>query len=251
MRRKKSCRLHTAPAQATNKKTKLNKMKKTFLTLMGIALIATTALIYSCNKEEVSNTELQHISNNTKSTPQNEDGQSRVTDSAKPSKISLAELKKLCQEDDDIAFFKENRMVDNTAIYTDAQAGLLRPTPIDECIHFEWHWPSLNPKPQDPPMPKGTKSIACGDYPGICFYISFLKGQLPEGYSVNSDVQLYKNHMIIMPKDDDNGITSDGYLTVKYDINIKELGKTIKSGIYKANYDKDAGRYTAIVVDFE
>lgn len=68
---------------------------------------------------------------------------------------------------------------------------------------------------------------------------------------MNSDVQLYKNHMIIIPHDDNNGITSDGYLAIKYDINIEDLGKTIKSGVYKANYDKDAGRYTAIVVDFE
>lgn len=57
--------------------------------------------------------------------------------------------------------------------------------------------------------------------------------------------------MIIIPKDDNNGITSDGYLAVKYDVNIEELGKTIRSGIYKANYDTATGRYTAIVVDFE
>lgn len=57
--------------------------------------------------------------------------------------------------------------------------------------------------------------------------------------------------MIIILKDDNNGITSDGYLAVKYDVNIEELGKTIRSGIYKAIYDTATGRYTAIVVDFE
>lgn len=226
-------------------------MKKSFLTLMGIAVIATTALIFSCNKEEVANPELLQASNNAKTAPQNEDDLSVLTDGAKSSKISLVELKKLCQEDDDIAFFKENRMVDNTAIYANAQAGLIHPTYIDGHIHFEWHWPSLTPKPPVPPMPKGTTSIDCGDFPGLCLIIRFLKDQLPEGYRVNSDVQLYKNHMIIIPHDDNNGITSDGYLAIKYDINIEDLGKTIKSGIYKANYDKDAGRYTAIVVDFE
>lgn len=229
-------------------------MKRTFkffaVAIAAIMTIGTVTLV-SCDKDETAKTESRQISNNAKTTPQNEDNLSVLADGTKSSKISLAELKELCQEDDDIAFFKENRMVDNTAIYANAQAGLIHPTPIEECIHFEWHWPSLTPKPQDPPMPKGTTSIHCGDYPGICFYILFLKNQLPEGWSVNSDVQLYKDYMIILPKDDNNGITNDGYLAVKYDVNIEELGKTIKSGIYKANYDKDAGRYTAIVVDFE
>ncbi len=127
------------------------------------AFAKTTALIFSCDKEEVANPDLLQASNNAKTAPQNEDDLSVLKDGAKSSKISLAELKKLCQEDDDIAFFKENRMVDNTAIYANAQAGLIHPTYIDGHIHFEWHWPSLTPKPLVPPMPKGTTSIDCGE----------------------------------------------------------------------------------------
>lgn len=57
--------------------------------------------------------------------------------------------------------------------------------------------------------------------------------------------------MVIIPKGEDNGITSDGYLAVKYDVPIEELGRSIKSGIYKAIYDEKEGKYTAVVVDFK
>ena len=49
---------------------------------------------------------------------------------------------------------------------------------------------------------------------------------------------------------EDDGYTADGYLVIGAPIEVQFDSIVIQEGIYAAYYDEEAGRYTAVAVDY-
>lgn len=104
-------------------------------------------------------------------------------------------------------------------------------------IYFGWHL-VLNPEPHRPPCES--------DIPGICIAIVFNSPGV-----ATSNAYEFDGKLIIVPDDEDNGFTEDGYLVVGSPIEIEGSAYVIKEGIYSATFDESAGRFVAVAVDFE
>ena len=78
---------------------------------------------------------------------------------------------------------------------------------------------------------------------GICKIIR-------DSEEANAEAIITGNKYVIFPNSSDNGITSDGYLPIFEDLNVDE-NLTIKNGIYKAYYDYEQGKYTAVALDIK
>ena len=104
-------------------------------------------------------------------------------------------------------------------------------------IYFGWHL-VLKPEPHRPPC--------VSDIPGICIAIVFNSPDV-----ATSNAYEFGGKLIIVPDDEDNGFTKDGYLVVGCPIEIEGSAYVIKEGIYSATFDENAGRFVAVAVDFE
>jgi len=79
---------------------------------------------------------------------------------------------------------------------------------------------------------------------GICIIIPI--GKL----EANADALIKDGKYVIIPDNDDNGITTDGYLPIFEDIYVDE-NTTIKAGIYTVNYDEEQNKYSAVALDIK
>ncbi len=189
-------------------------MKKVILGSL-FALIATIGVV-SCNKEEVNNT--------------NETVKTELK--TNEYKLSLNEFKSTLESDEEINFFKNTKIVDNT-IYCKERLEKIKIQKAElSNLGIKWRW-------------AGWKS-GCTIPLGICGIIPIgLNDNLEEStakYQVNDD------KIIVIPTTEDNGITTDGYLPILNDIYVNE-DITVKSGIYKANVDPKTNEVNAIAID--
>lgn len=56
--------------------------------------------------------------------------------------------------------------------------------------------------------------------------------------------------LVIVPTTEENGFTVDGYLAIGAPIEVQYDSIVIQEGIYTAYYDEEAGRHTAVAVDY-
>lgn len=145
------------------------------------------------------------------------------------SKPTLEEFIDSVDEDLEILFFENTGITDNTLIVEEAivSGGPLEPKPK---VSFKWHG-------------KGGTG-GCSKPLGVCAIITF---GLEEA---NVDLMISQNKYIFIYEEnqDDNGLTSDGYLPIMEDIYVNE-DITILSGIYKANLSADGSEYFAVGID--
>lgn len=102
-------------------------------------------------------------------------------------------------------------------------------------VYFGWHFVF---RPTNPPC-KST-------VPGICIAIAWDQPQVE-----TSIVKEFDGKLIIIPPDDDNGISEDGYLAIGCPIEVEGTSWLIKEGLYSAYYDPELNRFSAVAVDFE
>ena len=56
--------------------------------------------------------------------------------------------------------------------------------------------------------------------------------------------------LVIVPITEENGFTADGYLAIGAPIDVQYDNIVIQEGIYAAYYDENAGKYSAVAVDY-
>jgi hypothetical protein len=140
--------------------------------------------------------------------------------------LSLEEFAESVETEEEKNFFTNSKIIDNTKI---AEKALKSLKTINEVrkphIRFRWG--------------KGCKRPI-----GICIIIPI--GKL----DANATAMIIDNKYVIIPNNEDNGITTDGYLPIIDDIYIDE-NTTIKAGIYLANYDTIQNKYNSIALDIK
>lgn len=83
--------------------------------------------------------------------------------------------------------------------------------------------------------------------PGACLAI---RKKETSSMQVNANGFFEDGKLILVPTSEDNGFTSDGYLAIGAPIEVQFDSIVIQEGIYTAYYDEEAGRYTAVAVDY-
>jgi len=185
-------------------------MKKKYLipiSVISVILIAITLFTVSCDKKEIIDTIL----------PTNE------------SKVSLAEFIKSAKSDEEISFFKNHKIIDNTTICEKVLKNISKTRSELNKAKFSFTWPASD----------------CEKPLGICIILTFLGDEI-----ANTSVAVVDGKYIVIPSTEDNGLTTDGYLPVLRDLYVDE-NTTVKAGIYTANYDEAQGKYTAIALDLK
>lgn len=193
-------------------KTKLN-------VFMGaMALILAAVAIIACTKGK---------------TAQQETVTSQQIDNSND--LTLAEMIEAMSWEDGKAFFENQPIKDYTAVCEKvlndcefAEKSASCPTYI-----FAWHWPS-------------SEDDCMSEYKGICFGIK------QESNSSQSNVMSFfaDGKLVIVPVEDEDGFTADGYLAIGTPIEIQNDSIVVESGIYTAYYDEEMGRYIAVAVDY-
>jgi hypothetical protein len=179
-------------------------------------------LLTNCEKSD-----LDQVAPEGTSEVKNQQVTSKSNQQAKP---TLAEFIREAETADEIAFFQNTGITDNTSIVDQGIAnGQQAAKPK---IKFRWHG-------------KGAGE-GCKKPLGVCIII-------PIGLAeANADLIIYNNTYIIVydQYSDDNGLTSDGYLPIMEDIYVDE-NITVAAGIYKANFDSTLNRYSAVGIDIK
>lgn len=89
----------------------------------------------------------------------------------------------------------------------------------------------------------------------IMFFVSFSE-VMAQDYKENDSSQanamgyFEDDKLVIVPTSEENGFTADGYLAIGAPIVVQYDNIVIQEGIYGAYYDEDAGKYTAVAVDY-
>lgn len=149
---------------------------------------------------------------------------------SRASNPSLEEFIQIVETPEEIGFFQNTPITDNTAIVANAINGGagLKPKPR---IKFRWHG-------------LGGGTGGCNTPLGICLII-------PLGHAeANVDLMIYENKYILLyqPGQEDNRLTSDGYLPIMEDVYVDD-NLSIASGIYKANFSEASNDYYALGID--
>jgi hypothetical protein len=151
--------------------------------------------------------------------------------SLQSSKPSLEEFINSAETEEEINFFETTEITDNTSIVNEAfdTEQRLQAKPK---VKFKWHG-------------KGGTG-GCVKPLGVCIII-------PLGLAeANVDLMIYQNKYILVYEEnqDDNGLTSDGYLPIMENVYVDE-NITILAGIYKANFNAERNEYSAVGIDIQ
>jgi len=187
-----------------------------FLGALALAMVAAT--FFACNKEKTTQQE-------TPATQQ----------TANPNDLTLAEMIETVSWEDGKAFFENQPIKDYTNVceqvvndceFTEKEAGLP--------YYITWNLRMPN-KPCN------------SDMPGSCLVI-----RKKENSSMQANAVGYfeDGKLVIVPVTEDDGYTADGYLVIGAPIQVQYDSIVIQEGIYMAYYDEEAGRYTAVAVDY-
>jgi len=153
------------------------------------------------------------------------------SNSRQATKPTLQEFINSVETEAEMRFFQSTGITDNTAIVDQAigaGVGLL----AKPKIKFKWHG-------------KGG-SGGCVKPLGLCLII-------PIGLSqANVNLMVHQNKYILLyqANQQDNGLTSDGYLPIMEDVYVDQ-NITVEAGIYKANYSTDRSEYIAVGIDIK
>lgn len=193
----------------------MNKLK---ITLGSVTLIMAAVAIVACSKEKTAQQE----------TP-------AVQQTADPNDLTLSEMSDAISWEEGKAFFENQTIKDYTAVcemvlndcgFAEREAGL----PF--VISWELKMPNEHCNP---------------DMPGYCLVI-----RKKENSSLQANAMGYfeDGKLVIVPITEDDGYTADGYLVIGSPILVQYDSIVIQEGIYMAYYDEEAGRYTAVAVDY-
>lgn len=193
-------------------------MDKFKITLEALALTLVAVAIIACSKEKTAQQETQ-----------------TEQQTVKPNDLTLAEMAETISWEDGKAFFENQPIKDYTNVceqvvndceFTEKEAGLP--------YYITWNLRMPN-KPCNP------------DMPGSCLVI-----RKKENSSMQANAVGYfeDGKLVIVPVTEDDGYTADGYLVIGAPIQVQYDSIVIQEGIYMAYYDEEAGRYTAVAVDY-
>ena len=144
--------------------------------------------------------------------------------------LNLNDFIKTLETKEEKEFFIKNKITDNTKVAEKVLNSYQKLKSANEVkrpkIKFRWG------------------GSGCSRPLGICIIIPI--GKL----EANADALITDGKYVIIPDNDDNGITADGYLPIFEDIYVDET-TTIKAGIYTANYDEEQNKYSAIALDIK
>ena len=186
-------------------------MGATALTMAAVAIIA-------CSKEKTAQQE----------TPLEQQPKN-------PNDYTLAEMAEAMSWEEGRAFFENQTVKDYTSVcdmvlndcgFAEREAG----------PHYYITWNLRMPnKPCNP------------DMPGSCLVI-----RKEENSSLQTNAMGYfeDGKLVIVPVTEDDGYTADGYLVIGALIEVQYDSIIIQEGIYTAYYNEEAGRYTAVAVDY-
>jgi hypothetical protein len=176
------------------------------------------ATFFACNKEKTAQQE----------TP-------AAQQTANPNDLTLAEMIEAVSWEDGKAFFENQPVKDYTSVcekvmnecgFAEKEAGL--PYIISWVLR-------LHPNSCDPSKP------------GSCLVI---RKKENSSLQANANGYFEDGKLILVPTTEDNGFTADGYLAIGAPIEVQFDSIVIQEGIYAAYYDEEAGRYTAVAVDY-
>lgn len=193
-------------------------MKKLEITLGALALAMVAATFFACNKEKTTQQE----------TP-------AAQQTAEPQDYTLAEMAASMSWEEGKAFFENQPIKDYTVVcekvvddcgFAEKEAG------IPYYISWEFRMPNGSCNP---------------NYGGSCIMI-----RRKENSSMQSNAVCYfeDGKLVLVPTTDNDGFTADGYLAIGAPIEVQYDSIIIQEGIYAAYYDEEAGRYTAVAVDY-
>lgn len=194
----------------------MNKLK---IALGAVALTMAAVAIVACNKEK---TAQQETTSNAQQT-------------ADARNYTLAEMIGSMSWEEGKAFFENQPIKDYTAVceqlmndcsFAEKEAGL------PYIISWVLRLPNGNCIPTEP---------------GACLAI---RKKESSSMQANANGFFEDGKLILVPTSEDNGFTSDGYLAIGAPIEVQFDSIVIQEGIYTAYYDEEAGRYTAVAVDY-
>ena len=193
----------------------MNKFK---IALGAMALTVAAVAIIACSKEKTAQQE----------TP-------AVQQTADPNDLTLAEMADAMSWEDGKAFF-ENQTVRDYSYVCESVMNDCNDDAKTQGLPYSvsWVWK----------MPNG---MCNSSNPGLCLAI-----RKKDGSSMQANALGYfeDGKLVIVPVTSDDGFTADGYLVIGAPIEVQYDSIIIQEGIYAAYYDEEAGRYTAVVVDY-
>lgn len=187
---------------------------------MGTLALALAAVaILACNKEKTAQQETPN--------PQQQ--------TANPNDFTLAEMIEAMSWEEGRAFFENQPVKDYTAVcemvlndcgFAQREAG----------IPYIVSWVLRTPNGDCDP-----------GYPGACLVIRKKEGSSMQANALGF---LEEGKLVLIPTTEDNGFTADGYLAIGAPIEIEDDAFVIQEGIYRAYYDEEMGKYSAVAVDY-
>lgn len=210
-------------------------MKKIIFSATAVIAIATSVILYSCQKENVSPST-------------NASSAAIVKDESKMTLKEFGESRWVKEEKD---FFAKTTITNNAATFNEfiAKSGTSRAAlAAKPIIRFRWHGTD----------PRGS---GCETPLGICIIIGAADAAMAAPDMVSVEVAALNGKFIIkFPEgvQSNFGLTADGIMPLLVDVSMpanvaRELGldnnAKIKAGIYRANYDAARNRYTGIALD--
>ncbi len=193
-------------------------MNKFRITLGATALALAAVAIVACSKEKTAQQETT-IEQQLKS----------------PNDYTLAEMADAMSWEDGKAFFENQTVKDYTAVcekvvndceFAEKEAG--------SPYIISWVWK----------MPNG---MCNSSNPGLCLVIRKENGSSMQANALGF---FEDGKLVIVPITAEDGFTADGYLVIGAPIEVQYDSIVIQEGIYMAYYDEEAGRYTAVAVDY-
>lgn len=194
-------------------------MKK-FRILMGAMVLAVVAAtVIACTKEKETQQETPE--------PQQQ--------TANPNDLTLAEMIESLSWEEGKAFFENQPIKD----YTYACEMVLNDCEFDTKeagLPYVISWVFR--------MPNGGCNT---NISGSCFIF-----RSKENCSSEANAMGYfeDGKLVIVPVTEENGFTADGYLAIGAPIDVQFDNIVIQEGIYAAYYDENAGKYSAVAVDY-
>lgn len=185
----------------------------------ALALAVVVATVIGCNKEKTMQQEPQ--------TPKQQ--------TTNPNDLTLAEMAAAMSWEEGRAFFENQpikdytyacEMVLNDCGFAQREAG----------IPYTISWVLRTPNGDCDP-----------GYPGACLVIRKKEGSSMQANALGF---LEEGKLVLIPTTEDNGFTADGYLAIGAPIEIEDDAFVIQEGIYRAYYDEEMGKYSAVAVDY-
>ncbi len=193
----------------------MNKFK---ITMGAMALAVAAIAIVACSKEKTAQQE-------TTNTQQPADARD----------YTLAEMVDALSWEEGKAFFQNQPIKDYTYVcekvlndcgFAEKEAGI----PYE--IVWRWRMPNGDCDPE---------------VSGTCLMVRKKENDLSQA---NAMGYFEDGKLVIVPITEENGFTADGYLAIGISIEVQYEDIVVQDGIYVAYYDVEAGRYTAVAVDY-